>query len=120
MDKMILHDYCMSKMFVICDSPFGPDTVVYRIGGKIFAIMGLDAVDTSINLKCDPTYAENLRAEFIDIIPGYHMNKKHWNTVYTERGLKADFICSMIDHSYDLVFQSLSKKAQSNLLNAES
>ncbi|MCL4168551.1 UNVERIFIED_CONTAM: hypothetical protein GTU68_050385 [Idotea baltica] len=85
--------------------------------GKMYAAMGLNAEETSINLKCDPTRAEQLRDEYEDIIPGYHMNKIHWNTIYSDRGLDDDLIEELIDHSYDLVVSKLPKKIRQNFLN---
>jgi predicted DNA-binding protein (MmcQ/YjbR family) len=80
--------------------------------------MGIEWEETAINLKCDPEKAEELRDEYPDIVPGYHMNKKHWNTVYTTRGLADDLIISLIDHSYDLIFSKLPRKVREELLHA--
>ncbi len=91
--------------------PFGPDTLVYKVAGKMFALTGLDEEECSVNLKCDPERAEELREEYTDeIIPGYHMNKKHWNTVFIERGLSDKFIKDLIDNSYQLVIDGLPAK----------
>ncbi|RYE20745.1 MAG: MmcQ/YjbR family DNA-binding protein [Sphingobacteriales bacterium] len=90
--------------------PFGPDTLVYKVNAKIFLLMGLEAPQLSINLKCDPDKAIELREEYPDnILPGYHMNKKHWNTVLAE-GLKAAFVKEMIADSYNLVLKPAKKK----------
>ena len=70
-------NYCESKDSVSSGFPFGPDTLVYKVNDKIFAITGLDSMEFRVNLKCDPEYAEELRAEYDEIQPGYHMNKKH-------------------------------------------
>ncbi len=94
--------------------PFGPDTIVYKVGGKIFALTGLNEEECSVNLKCDPERAEQLREEYPDeVFPGYHMNKKHWNTVFFERGMKEGFLKELIDHSYALVFEGLPAKLKS-------
>ena len=95
--------YCLKKPGVDEAFPFGEDTLVLRVKGKIFAITGLDQEDFRVNLKCDPQYAIELRDRYTQIIPGWHMNKKHWNTVYFEEGLPDDLLRSLIDHSYDLV-----------------
>lgn len=90
--------------------PFGPDTLVYKVNNKIFLLMGLDAPTLSINLKCDPDRAIELREEFPDyILPGYHMNKKHWNTVLAE-GLRPALVKEMIAESYRLVAKPEKKK----------
>ncbi len=83
--------------------PFGEDTLVFKTNGKIFMLIGLDAVLLSMNLKCDPEKALELREEFPEnVVPGFHMNKKHWNTVIVE-GLKTTFVKEMINDSYQLV-----------------
>lgn len=96
-------NYCLAKPNVAESFPFGPDTLVYKVRGKIFAITGLDSDVFSVNLKCDPQYAIELRDEYPEIIPGFHMNKKHWNTVDFEGGLSEQLLRSLIDHSYELV-----------------
>ena len=83
--------------------------------GKMFALSGLNAPEARVNLKCDPDRAIELRDEYADIIPGYHMSKKHWNTVYLERELSDEFIRLLIDHSYDLVVDKLTKKVRKEL-----
>ncbi len=91
--------------------PFGPDTLVFKVGGKMFALTGLDETEFSVNLKCDPERAIELREEYPDeIIPGYHMNKKHWNTVFFERGLPEKLLINLIDQSYKLVVAGLPVK----------
>ena len=96
-------------------TPFGPDTIVFKVAGKMFAAAGLDDEECSVNLKCDPEYAIQLREEYADqIIPGYHMNKKHWNTIYITRGLPDKLIRDLILHSYTLVVDSLPAKVKSS------
>lgn len=108
--------YCLSKKAATEDTPFGPDTLVFRVQGKIYGLMGLDVLECGINLKCNPDFAIELREKHPDhIIPGYHMNKQHWNTVYTERGLDAKIIKELVDHSYDLIVQSLPKSKRQEL-----
>jgi predicted DNA-binding protein (MmcQ/YjbR family) len=107
MDLGQFREYCLNKPGATEDTPFGPDTLVFRIGGKIFAITSLDEVPARANLKCDPDLALELRDRYEQIRPGYHMNKKHWNTVEIEAGIPDGEIRKMIDHSYDLVAKKL-------------
>jgi len=98
-----IRNYVLTKEDVEECFPFGEDTLVFKTGGKIFLLIGLDAAELSFNVKADPDHAISLREEFPDhILPGYHMNKKHWNTVLV-RGLKTSLIKEMIDDSYRLV-----------------
>lgn len=100
---------------VILDYPFGDDVHVYKVEGKIFAIYFCSEREESINLKCDPVHAQELRAVFSEVIPGYHMNKKHWNTVNLKGSLPESEIERMIDHSYDLVVKKLPKAIKQRL-----
>ena len=109
--------YCISKKHVSECFPFDEKTLVFKVAGKMFALSGLDSYPTKINLKCDPERAIDLREEFSDIIAGFHMNKKHWNTVYVDNTLPIQLIKDLIDHSYELVVQSLTKKVQQELKN---
>ncbi|MFD1769454.1 MmcQ/YjbR family DNA-binding protein [Sphingobacterium suaedae] len=113
-----LREYCLSKAGTTEELPFGPDTLVFKIGGKVYLLVGLDQVDAlRFNVKCDPDRALELRSNYPhSVIPGYHMNKKHWNTVYCNRELPDDDINELIDHSYDLVFASLSKTIRENII----
>lgn len=90
--------------------PFDNDTLVFKVAGKMFALASLEKHPLTVNLKCDPEKALELREQFEEIKPGYHMNKQHWNTVTTEGKLGYNFICELIDNSYNLIVQSLSKK----------
>ncbi len=110
-----LQQYCAFKTGVTEEFPFDETTLVFKVMGKAFALCGLDADEARVNLKCDPERALELREEYPDIIPGYHMNKKHWNTVYLERELPDAMIKSLIDHSYDLVVNKLTKKMKEEL-----
>ncbi len=111
-------EYCLRKKGVVEDFPFGEQTLVFKVMGKLFALTGLDEIEYSVNLKCDPDYAIELRETHPDdIAPGYHMNKKHWNTVQFERGLDDSFLKKLVDHSYDLVVASLPKKVRDELAN---
>lgn len=102
--------YCLSKSFVTEEFPFGPETLVYKVKGKIFAITGLDEAGLKVNLKCDPERAITLREDHHEVQPGYHMNKKHWNTIDFEGNLSSKILKELIDHSYQLVVSSLPLK----------
>lgn len=102
-----IREYCLSKLMTDEAMPFDDETIVFRVGGKIFAMLALEK--SAINLKCDPDKAVELRERYQDIVPGYHCNKKHWNTVFLERDLSKNLIKEMVDHSYDLVYKSLPK-----------
>lgn len=110
-----LQQYCSTKKGVTEEFPFDDSTLVFKVMGKAFALSGLDEEEARVNLKCDPHRSIELREEYPDIIPGYHMNKKHWNTVYLERELTDDLIKELINHSYDLVVKKLTKKTQQKL-----
>ena len=107
-----LRNYCLSKPAVTESLPFGPDTLVFKVAGKLFALSSLDAPELRINLKCDPTRALELRDRYPEAIqPGWHMNKRHWNSVYPEReGLTDRLLEELIDHSYTLVVEGLTKR----------
>ena len=102
-------EYCLSKKGVTEDFPFDNETLVFKVGGKMFALTGIEQFK-SINLKCDPERAVELREEYRGILPGYHMNKKHWNTVMMDGSVPMRLIKQMIDDSYDLVVSSLPKR----------
>lgn len=102
-------EYCLSKKGVTEDFPFDNETLVFKVGGKMFALTGIEQFK-SINLKCDPERAVELREEYSGILPGYHMNKKHWNTVMMDGSVPMRLIKQMIDDSYDLVVSSLPKR----------
>lgn len=109
-------EYCLKKPGVTEETPFGPDTLVYKVMGKIFAITGLDSIEFKVNLKCDPDKAIELRERYEAVQPGYHMNKKHWNTVDFEAPqINESLQRELIDHSYDLIVASLSKKLRNEL-----
>ena len=103
MDLAKFRDYCLTKPGASEGTPFGPDTLVFKVGGKIFAISSLDEIPARANLKCDPDLALELRDRYEQVRPGYHMNKKHWNTVELEAGIPDAELRKMIDHSYGLV-----------------
>jgi len=101
-----LREYCISKEDVTESFPFGDDTLVFKAGGKIFAMANLDG-DLNINLKCDPSQALELREKYASVTPGYHMNKKHWNTIHVDGSVPDKEIFSWIDHSYNLVIKMM-------------
>jgi len=102
--------YCLAKPNVTEGTLFGADTLVFKVGGKMFALASLDEVPPRVNLKCDPERALDLRDRYEEVQPGYHMNKKHWNTVELGGGIPETELRSMIDHSYDLVVARLPKR----------
>lgn len=102
MDIESLREYCISKKNATESFPFGDDTLVFKTDGKIFALVNLDG-DLSINLKCEPALAIDLREHYPSVTPGYHMNKKHWNTVMLDGSVPDREIFSWIDHSYKRV-----------------
>lgn len=106
-----LREYCLSKNHVLETFPFGEETLVFKVAGKIFLLAGLENPDR-FNVKCDPELAVSLRDQFEEVQPGYHMNKTHWNTVYMNGRLSDSQLKQMIDHSYDLIVSSLPKKQQ--------
>jgi predicted DNA-binding protein (MmcQ/YjbR family) len=111
-----LRAYCIAKKGVTEEFPFDEYTLVFKVMGKMFALTGLDSEDPTVNLKCKPEYAVELREEFgEDIFPGYHMNKQHWNTVNYSGGLKDIFVKELVDHSYELVVSGLTKKQKEEL-----
>jgi predicted DNA-binding protein (MmcQ/YjbR family) len=98
-----IRTYCLEKEDAEESFPFGEETLVFKVGGKIFLLLSLDAMPTQFNAKCDPDQALELREQYDCIVPGYHMNKKHWNTVIVDGSLSASLTKSLIDASYDLV-----------------
>jgi predicted DNA-binding protein (MmcQ/YjbR family) len=114
MDIETFREYCLSKKGVTEESPFGPDALVYKVMGKMFVLADLDLFE-SINLKCDPETAQELREKHPAVQPGYHMNKKHWNTIIMDGSLPDRLIFSWVDHSYQLVVDGLSKKKREEL-----
>ena len=110
MDAVEFREYCLVKPHTTEGMPFGETVLVFKVAGKMFALMSLDEVPATANLKCDPDLALDLRDRYRQVRPGYHMNKKHWNTIEIE-DLPAVELRKMVDHSYDLVVQSLPKSA---------
>ena len=114
MDLAEFREYCLAKPDATEGTPFGPDVLVFKVSCKMFALAGLDEVPTTVNLKCDPDLALDLRDRYEQVTPGYHMNKKHWNTIEIESGIPALELRRMIDHSYELVVSNLPRAARIN------
>jgi len=109
-----LWEYCKSKPFSEESFPFNQDLIVFKVKGKMFASFRLDQF-RSVNLKCDPERAIELREKYLAVQPGYHMNKKHWNTLIVNDDLPDKNVLKLVDHSYELVIKSLPKKTQNEL-----
>jgi predicted DNA-binding protein (MmcQ/YjbR family) len=116
MDVETFREYCLSKHQVTEGTPFGETVLVFKVAGKMFALVALDEIPATANLKCDPDLALELRDRYEQVQPGYHMNKKHWNTIEIEGGIPLSELRKMIDHSYELVVKSLPRKARAKLL----
>ncbi len=111
-----VREYCLTKKGTTEEFPFDENTLVFKVMGKMYALVGLERSPLSINLKCDPERAIELREEHPEeILEGYHMSKKHWNTIRLEEGLDGSFIVEMIDHSYDMVVSKMTKKLRGEL-----
>jgi len=102
-------EYCLAKKGVTEDFPFGETTLCLRVMAKIFALTGLEGEDFKVNLKCDPDYALELREQYPEVQPGFHMNKKHWNTVNFDGSLDESLLRRLVDHSYEVVAVTLKK-----------
>lgn len=109
-----LRDYCLQKPFVEEGLPFGEDTLVFKVGGKIFLLTSLNQ-GNRFNAKCDPERVIELREQYAEVQPGYHMNKVHWNTIFMDGALTRKQLHELIDHSYDLIIKSLPKKIRDQL-----
>jgi predicted DNA-binding protein (MmcQ/YjbR family) len=117
MDANEILDYCLAKKGVTESFPFDNETLVLKVGTKMFLLMALEKQPLSINVKTDPEWSAELREQHPQITGAFHMNKTHWNSVLTD-GLKKDLIWQLIDQSYDLVFNSLTKKAKEEIKNS--
>ncbi len=110
MNIEFIREYCLSKPNTEETLPFGPDVIVFKTAGKAFLLLPLDTEDLRFNVKCDPELALELREQYSCVHPGYHMNKKHWNTIIIDGSVGWKQVKEWIDHSYDLIVQSLPKK----------
>jgi predicted DNA-binding protein (MmcQ/YjbR family) len=114
-----LREYCISKKGVEETMPFGPDTLVFKVMGKVFLLVGIDSKPLQFNVKCDPEKAIQLREEYSCVIPGYHMNKQHWNTIIADGSVNEKLLKEWISDSYTLIIAGLTKKQQQELLDME-
>ncbi len=116
MDIETFREYCLEKKGVTEELPFGPDTLVFKVMGKVFALASLSAMPFRANLKMDETLVPEYREKYDEVQPGYHMNKKHWNTVYMESGaIPGKELRWLIDHSYEQVARGLTNKLKKEL-----
>ncbi len=112
------YEFCLAKKGVTEHFPFDEDTLVFKVGGKMFALSSLKEWEKgtpSVNLKCNPERALELRAEYEGIVEGYHMSKVHWNTVTLHSDVTDKMVCELINHSYELVYKSLTKKVREEI-----
>jgi predicted DNA-binding protein (MmcQ/YjbR family) len=114
-----LRDYCISKPFVEETFPFDEETLVFKVLGKVFLLTGIYEQPVQFNVKCDPQLALELREKYSCVQPGYHMNKKHWNTVICDGTAGKKLLHQWIDHSYDLVVSGLPKKDKEKVLRGK-
>jgi len=112
MDAEALREHCLSLPGATETFPFGPNTSVFKVAGRMFALSQLGADSLQVSLKCEPELAEALRATHAAVLPGYHLNKRHWNTVIIDGSLPGEAVRSMIEDSYDLVVSSLPRERQ--------
>ncbi len=110
--------YLIAKAVVTEETPFGPDVLVYKVAGKMFATLAFEDEVGRMNLKCDPERALELREEWDAIMPGWHMNKKHWNTLILDGSLSASLVTELIDDSYQLVIKGMTKSQLAAYLDA--
>lgn len=115
MDIESFRNYCIEKTGVTEEFPFDENTLVFKVAGKMFALLDVEDFE-SINLKCDPEKAVELREKYEGIRPGYHMNKKHWNTVMADGSVPDRLVYTLTDHSYELVVKGLPKKEREKLV----
>ncbi len=112
-----LRDYCLTKPGSTESFPFGETTLVFKVGGKMFALMDIESRPLQIALKCDPERAVALREQYAAVQPGFHLNKTHWNTVTVDGTIRQRDLTDSIDHSYQLVLKSLPKRVQGEIEN---
>lgn len=116
MNAVTLRQRLLEKLGATEDFPFGPEAAVFKVGGKMFALAPMDAVPLTVSLKCDPEDALALRAMYPEAVqPGYHLNKRHWNTVTLDGTVPEDVVLDMMEQSYQLVFDSLTRAVRSTI-----
>jgi predicted DNA-binding protein (MmcQ/YjbR family) len=111
-----LRSYCLTKAAVTESFPFDAHTLVFKVAGKMFALFSLEKQPLQVNLKCEPGKAIDLRERYQSVIPGYHMNKTHWNTIIIDGELSKEHIEDLVNHSYDLVVSKLTRKMKNEFL----
>ena len=114
-DAAALRSWCLARPGVTEELPFGPMTTVFKVEGKVFALSALDRTPLEISLKCEPGLAEALRRDHAAIRPGYHLNKRHWNTVLCDGSLPDQMVIDMLEDSYDLVVEGLPRRTRERL-----
>jgi predicted DNA-binding protein (MmcQ/YjbR family) len=114
-DAAELRRCCLGQRGAVEDFPFGPETSVFKVGGKVFAISALDRTPLEVSVKCEPELALDLRASYTAIRPGYHLNKRHWNTLTLDQRLPDQLVRDLVEDSYDLVVSALPKRARTQL-----
>lgn len=115
MDGKTISEYCLSKDGAVEDLPFGPDVLVYKVASKMFILISDRGKKLNISLKCDPILAEDFRQRYASVTSGYHMNKRHWNTIVIDGSVPDNELHWMIDHSYELIIKSLSKAERESI-----
>jgi predicted DNA-binding protein (MmcQ/YjbR family) len=116
MDLETLRQHCLAKPCVTESFPFDEHTLVFKVQDKMFALIALEKIPPVLNLKCDPEKAQQLREQCPAIIPGYHSNKKHWNSILLDNSLSLFFILELINHSYELVVSKMPSKTRKEIL----
>jgi predicted DNA-binding protein (MmcQ/YjbR family) len=115
MNAESLRTHCLAKTGAEESQPFGPENLVYKVGGKMFLLISLSDVPLQFNAKCDPDVAIELREQHACVLPGYHMNKRHWNTIVVDGTVSDKTLLQWVDDSYNLVYESLPKKIKAEL-----
>jgi predicted DNA-binding protein (MmcQ/YjbR family) len=114
-DAAALRSWCLARPGVTEEMPFGPVTTVFKVAGKLFALSALDREPLEVSLKCEPALAQALRRDHEAIRPGYHLNKRHWNTVLCDGSLPDQMVIDMLEDSYDLVVEGLPRRVRDEL-----
>ena len=115
MDATGLHAWCLEQPGAFEDFPFGPETSVFKVAGKIFAISALDRTPLNVSVKCEPELAVALRHSYEAIVPGYHLDKRHWNTITLDGSLPDQLVRDLVEDSYDLIVSALPKRVREEL-----
>jgi predicted DNA-binding protein (MmcQ/YjbR family) len=114
-----IYAYCLEKKGTTASYPFGEGTLVFKVLDKMFALVSEETTPIRMNLKCDPEDAQALRTQYAAIIPGYHMNKEHWNSLYLDGSLPGELVFELIDHSYNLVVKGMKRSDRERLKGSE-